>query len=64
MFEAKQTEDKPFTTLLSKEVFEEMIRFEQWLYFEVPYDDVPGIPRGENNYTQFPYQLLMYEEPP
>ena len=41
-----------------------MIRFEQWLYFEVPYDDVPGIPRGENNYTQFPYQLLMYEEPP
>ena len=37
MFEAKQAEDQPFTTLFTKEVFEEMIRFEKWLYFDVKY---------------------------
>ena len=28
MIEAKQRKDRPFTTLLSKEIFEELIRFE------------------------------------
>ena len=54
MFEAKNREDRPFTTLLSKEMFEELIKFEQWLYFEVLYNDVPGIPMGSNNYTEYP----------
>ena len=54
MIEAKQREDRPLNTLLSKEIFEELIKFEQWLYFEVIYDDVPGIPKGPNNYTEYP----------
>lgn len=38
-----------------------MIRFEKWLYFDLKYYQVPGIPKGENNYTQYPGQQLMYE---
>ena len=29
------------------------------MYFEVLYEDVPGIPKGPNNYTEYPYQQLM-----
>ena len=64
MFEAKQAEDQPFTTLFTQEVFKEIIRFEKWLYFDLKYYQVPGIPKGENNYTQYPGQQLMYEQPP
>ena len=45
---------------MSKEVFEELIRFERWLYFELKFEDVPGIPAGDPLYDQ----ELMYDEVP
>ena len=45
---------------MSKEVFEELIRFERWLYFDLKFEDVPGIPAGDPLYDQ----ELMYDEVP
>ena len=60
--EAKQRTDGKLTTLLSTEVFEELIRFERWLYFELIFDSapIPGIPAGDPLYGQD----LMYDEIP
>ena len=59
--EAKVRSDQAFTTILSKKVFEEIIKFEQWLYFDIKYDDVPGIPAGDKSFENHPDQLLMYD---
>ena len=58
--EAKQRDDEALTTILSKEVFQELIRFERWLYFDLKYYNVPGIPAGDPLYDQD----LVYDEKP
>ena len=58
--EAKQRTDGSVTTLLSKEVFQELMRFERWLYFDLEYCDVPGIPSGDPLYGKD----LMFDEKP
>ena len=63
-FEAKLRADAPLTTMLSIKMFEELIKFEQWLYFDLKYYDVPGIPRGEFLFDEYPGQKLMYNSIP
>ena len=61
--ETKVTKDSSSTTLLTKEHFQEMINFEEWLY-NTKYPFVPGIPRKSKERPSDPDILLAYDEPP
>ena len=64
MMEAKKVPGSPQVTHLTKEHYKEMIRFEQWLYTLKFTGEIPGIPTGNNSYSEYPNQWLLYPEKP
>ena len=64
IIEAKIDPERPFRTILTRDHFREILRFEEWLN-RVEYSGfIPGIPYGSKNIPGFPGQKLMQKDVP